>query len=806
MDADKKNWISLLILTALTGLFFYHAFESNKLFFYLDHGFQNVPFRYYAFSKIRNGQMPLWCPFSAAGFPLFAEGQSGSSYLPVWPFFTLLSFPRAYNISLVFHVLWMSIGFYVLFRRYGYVSAAALSGAVCCTFSGYIIRKLMFVNYIQALSWVPWLLAVITFQKSYEKVNLVKTAALDIVILALICFAGHPQVIVLAVALLWLYGLFGLASISYRQKIVLLMIITLAGFIMGAWQLLPTAELMFQSSRSVDQAPGMFLAQMPLPPAYIPNLALNDPFGNAAVGTFDITRWPAYEWELNIFIGLTALALALSASWKSRQTRFFGICVITGLFLSLGPYSLSSDILSLLPFSNLLRAPARWAFMMIVGFSGLLAHTVNELTSENKKETCRRFFTRSLPGLLIFLVAGWMFLRCNYVWNANLQLQNAWLGALVFLLLTTVLITVIRVVKYKQAAYLVPLLVFAELFWANSAYPSTGDKSLLFGEPEGMASITDRHSRIMSLYHSSSLFISEDWHGGWIKEGHGDYGKLKDVFPMYSGLIHNLKLLTFDEWSPLHYSDYTVWVQNAGQLEHHIKKYFNIRYVCSPVTGRLFRGKTLSAKDNWVVDEIPESERGKAVDFRVPVGTDEDDISILKLIANRTLSSPEVLIKGFDDPAHYDSGQLDGAISVDHQTEHKKEITVQMNAPGCLVISEAFDPGWKAFIDNEPTRVLRGDLLFQTLLLPAGSHRLKLVYEPVSYRLGLFLSLLALLFLAFILSGKYRLNYYLEESTSEDQPVLNGLYLWSAIVVILLVAGYFLHNTVWNDSLSNWFL
>ncbi len=772
----------------------------------MDHGFQNVPFRYYAFSQINEGRMPLWCPFSAAGFPLFAEGQSGASYLLIWPFYNLLSFVQAYNLTLIIHVLWMSYGFYFLFRRFRYVPVAALAGAVCCTFSGYVIRKLMFVNYIQALSWAPWLLSVITFQKGFGKVDSVKPIASGMAILALICLAGHPQVIVITITLLWLYGLLGPVFIPYRQKIVLLTMITVAGIIMGAWQLLPTAELMFEASRSIDLSPNMFSAQMPLPPSYIPNLILNDPFGNAATGSFDINRWPAYEWELNIFIGLSTVALALATSWKSRRVRFFGFCIVTGLFLSLGPYSLSTDILRLLPFTNMLRAPARWAFLMIIGFSGLLAHTANDLVSEKSKETCRKYFTRSLPSLLVLLTAAWMFLRQNQAWNTNPQFQKACFGALVFLILTTGLIAVIWVVKHKQAGLLIPLLVFSELFWAHHAYPSTGDKSLLFAEPLGMTSITDQDSRIMSLYHSSSILIPEDWHGGWIKKDHSDYARLKDVFPMYSGMIHKLKLLTFDEWSPLHYSSYTLWAQNAGRLERHIIKYFNVRYICSPVANKLFKGSELIAKDNWVIDEISEPYRGKAVDFRIPLATDADDESILKLIADRSLSSREVLIVGLESESQYNSEQLHGTISIDRQTEHSKEITVQMDDPGCIVISEAFDQGWKAFVDNKPIRMYRGDLLFQALLLPAGFHRLNLIYDPVSYRLGLFITLLVLLFYVFVLSNKYQSNYFFKEKTPDDQPDLNGLYTWSAIVVILIVAGYFLRNSIWNDSLANWFL
>jgi hypothetical protein len=64
---------------------------------------------------------------------------------------------------------------------------------------------------------------------------------------------------------------------------------------------------------------------------------------------------------------------------------------------------------------------------------------------------------------------------------------------------------------------------------------------------------------------------------------------------------------------------------------------------------------------------------------------------------------------------------------------------------GYLVVSSSFAPGWQASVDGAPAPVLRGNLLFQTVPLPAGTHTVELRYQPPQLALGATISGLALL-------------------------------------------------------------
>jgi uncharacterized membrane protein YfhO len=69
--------------------------------------------------------------------------------------------------------------------------------------------------------------------------------------------------------------------------------------------------------------------------------------------------------------------------------------------------------------------------------------------------------------------------------------------------------------------------------------------------------------------------------------------------------------------------------------------------------------------------------------------------------------------------------------------------------PAYLFLSEIFYPGWKAFLDGQPTRILRGNYLFRVLEVPEGRHRVHLEFDPWTIKAGTGITLLtALLILA----------------------------------------------------------
>ena len=61
------------------------------------------------------------------------------------------------------------------------------------------------------------------------------------------------------------------------------------------------------------------------------------------------------------------------------------------------------------------------------------------------------------------------------------------------------------------------------------------------------------------------------------------------------------------------------------------------------------------------------------------------------------------------------------------------------------IITQNAMPGWRAWVDGQPQDIYLADGIFMGVPLPKGADQVRTSYEPASFRLGLFLSLLGLL-------------------------------------------------------------
>jgi hypothetical protein len=98
-------------------------------------------------------------------------------------------------------------------------------------------------------------------------------------------------------------------------------------------------------------------------------------------------------------------------------------------------------------------------------------------------------------------------------------------------------------------------------------------------------------------------------------------------------------------------------------------------------------------------------------------------------------------------------GAQSEAGSVAHIVAYEPEqvqLRVNLDAPGYLVLTDTYYPGWTAEVDGQPAPIYRADLYFRAVPLDAGDHQITLRFQPASARLGLGLSLAAWLALALL--------------------------------------------------------
>jgi uncharacterized membrane protein YfhO len=71
--------------------------------------------------------------------------------------------------------------------------------------------------------------------------------------------------------------------------------------------------------------------------------------------------------------------------------------------------------------------------------------------------------------------------------------------------------------------------------------------------------------------------------------------------------------------------------------------------------------------------------------------------------------------------------------------ELPSHVTIEFNmqTPGVIVLSDAWDEGWHARINGAETPVLRANYMFRGVMVPSGKGTLQFDYEPAGFYQGL---------------------------------------------------------------------
>ena len=75
-------------------------------------------------------------------------------------------------------------------------------------------------------------------------------------------------------------------------------------------------------------------------------------------------------------------------------------------------------------------------------------------------------------------------------------------------------------------------------------------------------------------------------------------------------------------------------------------------------------------------------------------------------------------------------------------------LRVQASGPALLVVLDNYYPAWRAEVDGAPAPLVRANLAFRAVPVPAGEHVVTLHYAPDVLRAGVLISVTLLLLLA----------------------------------------------------------
>jgi hypothetical protein len=79
-------------------------------------------------------------------------------------------------------------------------------------------------------------------------------------------------------------------------------------------------------------------------------------------------------------------------------------------------------------------------------------------------------------------------------------------------------------------------------------------------------------------------------------------------------------------------------------------------------------------------------------------------------------------------------------VALERDAPERLRAVVELDEPGFLVLSDTWDPGWRARVDDRSAEILRANFAFRAVALPAGRHVVELRYAPASFRRGVALA------------------------------------------------------------------
>jgi hypothetical protein len=793
-------WLLPLILLAPVYL-------TGRALFWGTPLLQFVPWWSFAWETLLSGHLPLWNPYLGMGAPLLANYQSALAYPPTWIYFALyvlggvrlMAWGQALLVAL--HLAWSGLGMALLARRIGLgvlaQGVAGLSFGLC----GYLVARAGFLSINAAAAWMPWVILSLT--SLLEMCNQLKplhwkTAILPQSLHLTLCVAmqllsGHAQTTwyTLVLALLWtLYWVMlqigregwarrvGYGGVSAGLAIIL-------GVGLAAVQLLPTAEYLAQSQRASSVAYD-YAMNYSFWPWHFLNFLSPGMFGSPATG--DYWGFGNY-WEDAVYIGALPLLLAvravLDAFWRRKRTPphppsegiiakpgfilfLIVICVISAIF-ALGRFAaIYPWLYHNIPTFAMFQAPTRW--MLWAEFALALLAAVGA-DRWRRPETRALYWTRlgvaGATAVLLGAGLGWLLLgdvRPTFV-GAMALLGLWWLGAGLLSLVAPSMGSglnnelgngwskgkemrpAVSNRPYPLRLWQAGVLTWIAIDLLIAGYGLNPAGNLDLYNPSPTAGLVQQMSQGKRLYipaqhenwlkytrflQFSTFHLNESWLN--IRATHLPNMNLLDHIPMTN---------QFDPLTPGRYADWLAMLEeasspvrdklillmNVGVIETRTRLTpYGVHF--SPVEGGAFA--------RWVACGQWAADGAEARRLILSGEVDLDREAVLEGEAERDISCSSAETRG----ATFHVLAMDSVNT--RGNPNRFEVAFEAPASGWIIISEVWYPGWRAYLDGELVPILRANYLFRAIPTSGGVHRLVMIYQPISFRAGLAISLVSL--------------------------------------------------------------
>ena len=752
-------------------ILFWPLLIGRRVLFWGTPILQFYEWRHLVVEAYRAGHFPLWTEALGCGAPLLANLQSAALY-PLNLIYLVFPIERAMGYSVAIHVILAGFFMYGFARNIGLRQMPGLIAALGYMLSGFLVSRAQFLSLANCAPWLPLL-----FWLTHRVMR--KHRATDGLLLGLVIavqlLAGHAQLWYYSLWAIGLYALFlGGGSVlralrsgnsfsehGSRQVWVswgLMLLALVVGVLAAAGQILPTAEMTRFSQRAAG-ADYDFAMNYSFWPWRLLTLFSPDFFGNPADGNF----WGyGNYWEDCGYIGLLPLILGLAAIaiWFRRRSKshsralsqvpFFAALCVVALILAMGKnLPIYPFIWRYVPGFGLFQAPSRFLYWYTFGMAVLAGIGLQCLTSSERWARFSRYLIAISLSVLLMVGIGWLFLagstKLTFL-GALTHTSVLAIGAGVFILLNT------RWVAGRQRklwnVLVVGFVVVDLLMFGWPLTPTAGAEVYHWVTDSGsflrqQAAGDTKSFRIFSFhrfYHKTmfdEIFSFKDF-------GPTDNAHLRELREM---LFPNLSVIeeldSANNYDPLlvgNHRDLLKYVEDLPEPEAlKLLGLMNVRYVVGDQ--ETTDGTPVYSAQVDIFANPAFLPRAYIV-YRERVVPDKTQ-ELVVLSGENFDPAQEVLLSS---PGHTvataRSEETEAPLSIVTPLRYEANsvtIDVNLNWPGYLVLADTYFPAWHVIVDGEEQPILRANYAFRAVALPAGEHHVVFQYDPLSFRVGLWL-------------------------------------------------------------------
>ncbi len=711
--------------------------------------------------SVAEGVLPLWNPYPAFGEPLLALGVTQVLYPPAW--LALVLAPQAaWALSAALHLASTGLGLFLLARRLGLSAAASGLAAAAWAGGDALLSAVNMPNLLTGAAWLPWAGLAATRLAS-PRGPLWLAAALAAPLLA-----GSPEAFLMCVAVA--LGATGLEATpaDARRRLARLGLAAGLGLGLAAAQWVPTLALAQRSARATlgERAQGYWsqhpagLATLALP-VVLDELPLAEPWRRALYEN----REPFLP---SIYLGALVLPLSLVglAAAPRRPRLALAALALGATAVALGRHLPAFDLWSGLPGLSGLRFPSK-ALELVAFALALLAGC--GLDALRRAEAVRLRQAAAATMALIGLLALWAAQPGAGAWHALLvppeALGHPWTRSAAFLATLRALAVagaaalagaalVLRADRRGAALALAAIAALEAVASVDGLNATASAEAFAWRTPALAPVPAERPNRVYAIDYPDAESLRLLGRSSYRTvpldapaDGRLLLGRLYPVADLGAGSLGREGFPL--DVPQLRSAEATRWLRS---LE---------RNLATPAFPRLLR---LSGADFLLSLHAPgpgfaplaeargvhETVKLSRVEGALPrafaaagVRHAEGQAAFDALVSPAFDPLGEVVLPP-GSPVASAPGALAGEVSALDLGLDRVTLEATLERPGLVVLLEAWDPGWTATVDGVPAPVLRANLVFRAVPVPAGRHRVEMRYRPREVVHGLVLSALAM--------------------------------------------------------------